>query len=52
MQVIADGELYDVAAPGGQISIGGPYSKLKHVCVSRTDWNSAGFILEDSTPTC
>ena len=45
---IADGELYDVAAPGGQIKIGGPYSKMKHVSVSRTDWNSAGFILEDS----
>ena len=46
--VISDGELYDVAAPGGQIKIGGPYSKLKHVFPSRTDWNSAGFILEDS----
>ena len=45
---IADGELYDVSAPGGQIKIGGPYSELKHVFVSRTDWNSGGFILEDS----
>jgi hypothetical protein len=45
---IADGELYDVFAPGGQIKIGGPYSELKHVFVSRTDWNSAGFVLDDS----
>ena len=45
---IGDGELYDVAAPGGQIKIGGPYSTLRHIAVSRTDWNSAGFILEDS----
>jgi len=45
---ILDGELYDVVAPGGQIKIGGPYSKLTHVSVSRADWNSAGFILEDS----
>ena len=45
---IADGELYDVSAPGGQIKIGGPYSELKHVFVSRTDWNSGGFILDDS----
>jgi len=45
---IADGELYDVSAPGGQIKIGGPYSELKHVFVSRSDWNSAGFILEDA----
>jgi hypothetical protein len=45
---IADGELYDVFAPGGQIKIAGPYSDLKHVFVSRTDWNSAGFVLEDS----
>jgi hypothetical protein len=45
---IGDGELYDVDAPGGQIKIGGPYSELKHVFVSRSDWNSAGFILEDA----
>jgi hypothetical protein len=45
---IMDGELYDVGAPGGQIKITGPYSELKHVFVSRTDWNSAGFVLEDS----
>jgi hypothetical protein len=45
---IADGELYDVSAAGGQIKIAGPYSELKHVLVSRTDWNSAGFVLEDS----
>jgi hypothetical protein len=45
---IANGELYDVVAPGGQIKIAGPYSELKHVFVSRTDWNSAGFVLEDS----
>ena len=45
---IADGELYDVGAPGGQIKIGGPYSELKHVFVSRTDWNSASFILDDA----
>jgi hypothetical protein len=45
---IGDGELYDVAAPGGQIKIGGPYSDLKRIFVSRTDWNSAGFVLEDS----
>jgi len=45
---IADGELYDVDAPGGQIKIAGPYSELKHVFVSRADWNSAGFVLEDS----
>ena len=31
MAAISDGELYDVAAPGGQIKIGGPYSELKHV---------------------
>ena len=42
------GELYDVAAPGGQIKIAGPYSELKQVFVSRTDWNSAGFVLDDS----
>jgi hypothetical protein len=46
--VIGDGELYDVGAPGGQIKIAGPYSELKLVSVSRTDWNSAGFVLEDS----
>ncbi|MGA9304036.1 MAG: hypothetical protein WBW31_01405 [Candidatus Sulfotelmatobacter sp.] len=45
---IADGELYDVSAPGGQIKIAGPYSELKQVFVSRADWNSAGFVLEDS----
>src|SRR5215469_14028842 len=45
---IADGELYDVAAPGGQIKIGGPYSHLKQVFVSRQDWNSATFALEDA----
>jgi hypothetical protein len=45
---VADGELFDVAAPGGQIKVGGPYSTLRHVFVSRTDWNSAGFILEDA----
>jgi hypothetical protein len=45
---ISDGELHDVVAPGGQIKIGGPYSEVRHVFVSRTDWNSAGFILEDS----
>jgi hypothetical protein len=45
---VADGELFDVAAPGGQIKVGGPYSALRHVFVSRTDWNSAGFILEDA----
>src|SRR5215469_7923517 len=45
---IADGELYDVAAPGGRIKIGGPYSHLKQVFVSRQDWNSATFALEDS----
>jgi hypothetical protein len=46
---IGDGELYDVSAPGGQIKIGGPYSELKHVFVSRSDWNSQpGFILEDA----
>jgi hypothetical protein len=45
---IGDGGLYDVSAPGGQIKIGGPYSELKHVFVSRSDWNSAGFILEDA----
>lgn len=45
---IANGELYDVVAPGGQIKIAGPYSELRHVFVSRTDWNSAGFVLEDS----
>ncbi len=44
---IGDGELYDVGAPGGQIKIGGPYSELKHVFVSRTDWNSGGFVLDD-----
>jgi hypothetical protein len=46
--VIADGQLYDVDAPGGQIKIAGPYSEVKHVFVSRADWNSAGFVLEDS----
>jgi len=45
---IADGQLYDVSAPGGQIKIGGPYSELRHVFVSRPDWNSAGFVLDDS----
>jgi hypothetical protein len=45
---IADGELFDVVAAGGQIKIAGPYSELKHVFVSRRDWNSAGFVLEDS----
>jgi hypothetical protein len=45
---IAEGEIYDVVAPGGQIKIGGPYSELKHVFVSRTDWNAGGFVLEDS----
>ena len=45
---IDDGELYDVVAPGGQIKIGGPYSHLKQVFVSRQDWNSAVFILEDA----
>src|SRR5260370_29747809 len=45
---IGDGELYDVSAPGGQIKIGGPYSELKHVFVSRIDWNSGGFLLEDA----
>ena len=45
---IGDGELYDVSAPGGQIKIGGPYSHLKQVFVSRQDWNSAGFVLEDA----
>ena len=45
---IGNGELYDVSAPGGQIKIGGPYSELRNVFVSRTDWNSAGFVLEDS----
>jgi hypothetical protein len=45
---IGDGELYDVIAPGGQIKIGGPYSELKRVFVSRTDWNSGGFLLEDA----
>ena len=45
---IGDGELYDVSAPGGQIKIGGPYSELKHVFVSRTDWNSGGLPLDDA----
>lgn len=45
---IGDGELYDVSAPGGQIKIGGPYSELRHVFVSRTDWNSGGLVLDDS----
>jgi hypothetical protein len=45
---IAEGEIHDVVAPGGQIKIGGPYSELKHVFVSRTDWNAGGFVLEDS----
>ena len=40
---IGDGELYDVSAPGGQIKIGGPYSELRHIFVSRTDWNSEAF---------
>jgi hypothetical protein len=43
-----DGELYDVVAPGGQIKISGPYSELKHVFVSRTDWNSGGLLLDDA----
>jgi hypothetical protein len=45
---IAEGEIHDVVAPGGQIKIGGPYSELKHVFVSRTDWNAGGVVLEDS----
>jgi hypothetical protein len=45
---IGDGELDDVSAPGGQIKIGGPYSELRHVFVSRPDWDSGGFLLEDS----
>lgn len=45
---IGNGELYDVSAPGGQIKIGGPYSELRNVFVSRTDWNSGGVVLEDS----
>jgi hypothetical protein len=45
---ISAGELYDVAAPGGQIKIAGPYSELKQVFVSRTDWNSGGLVLDDS----
>ncbi len=45
---MGDGELYDVGAPGGQIKIGGPYSELRHVFVSRTDWNSGGLALEDA----
>ena len=44
---MGNGELYDVGAPGGQIKIGGPYSELKHVYVSRTDWNSARFVLDE-----
>jgi hypothetical protein len=45
----SNGELYDVSAPGGQLKIGGFYSELKNVFVSRTDWNSASFILDDAT---
>jgi hypothetical protein len=28
--------------------VSGPFSKIKHLVVSRVDWNSAGFILEDA----
>jgi len=45
---INDGELYDVTAAGGQIKIGGFYSDLKRVYVSRTDWNSGGFFFSDA----
>jgi hypothetical protein len=48
----ADAELYDVVAAGGQINVGGPFSKLDHISVSRQDWigsnGSQGFTLEDA----
>jgi hypothetical protein len=48
----SDAELYDVGAPGGQINVGRPFSKLDHVIVSRQDWigsnGSQGFTLEDA----
>jgi hypothetical protein len=44
----SDVELDDVVTAGGQLRVSGPFSKIKHLIVSRTDWNSAGFILEDA----
>jgi hypothetical protein len=48
----SDAELYDVAAPGGQINISGPNSKVKHVSVSRADWlgnnGAQGFVVENN----
>jgi hypothetical protein len=48
----SDAELYDVQAPGGQINVGGPYSKIVHVSVSRADWigsnGTQGLLLEDA----
>lgn len=44
----SDVELNDVVTEGGQLRVSGPFSKIKHLIVSRADWNSAGFIFEDS----
>jgi hypothetical protein len=44
----SDVQLNDVVAEGGQLRVSGPFSKIKHLIVSWADWNSAGFILEDS----
>jgi hypothetical protein len=44
----SDVELTDVVTAGGQLRVSGPFSKIKHLIVSRADWNSAGFILDDA----
>ena len=31
-----------------RLKLAAPIPTMKHVSVSRTDWNSAGFVLEDS----
>jgi hypothetical protein len=44
----SDAQLYDVVTAGGQLRVSGPFSKINHLIVSRSDWNSAGFVLEDA----
>src|SRR5579862_6228296 len=40
-QGCGDCELHDVAAPGGQVNVGGTNSIIDHVYVSRTDWSGS-----------
>ncbi len=43
-------EIYDVAAPGGQLNVGGAYGHIESVFPSRTDWIT-GLPLDDALVT-